>query len=126
MASENVDLSNIDGLLRTILVQLRPVVLNAVNNAMAQSTVAGNINADSLTDRIIREITTFVRLALEEEVLKATSNLENEVVEQVGYQSNVQIDFTEKIVKSFLRIFFKKILKIDYTIFSVKPICTFD
>merc|ERR1719384_2244852 len=50
---------------------------------MAQSTVAGNINADSLTDRIIREITTFVRLALEEEVLKATSNLENEVVEQV-------------------------------------------
>merc|ERR1712156_1151354 len=49
----------------------------------AQSTVAGNINADSLTDRIIREITTFVRLALEEEVLKATSNLENEVVEQV-------------------------------------------
>merc|ERR1711953_1393171 len=83
VASENVDLSNIDGLLRTILVQLRPVVLNAVNNAMAQSTVAGNINADSLTDRIIREITTFVRLALEEEVLKATSNLENEVVEQV-------------------------------------------
>ena len=108
MASENVDLSNIDGLLRTILVQLRPVVLNAVNNAMAQSTVAGNINADSLTDRIIREITTFVRLALEEEVLKATSNLENEVVEQVGYQSNVQIDFTKKIVKSFLRIFLKK------------------
>merc|ERR1711953_1488360 len=88
VASENVDLSNIDGLLRTILVQLRPVVLNAVNNAMAQSTVAGNINADSLTDRIIREITTFVRLALEEEVLKATSNLENEVVEQVITELN--------------------------------------
>ena len=85
MASENVDLGNIDELLRTILVHLRPVVLNAVNNAMAQSSVAGNFNADSLTDRIIPEITTFVRLVLEEEVLKATSNLENEVVEQVGY-----------------------------------------
>ena len=101
VASENVDLSNIDGLLRTILVQLRPEVLNAVNNAMAQSTVAGNINADSLTDRIIREITTFVRLALEEEVLKATSNLENEVVEQVGYQSNVQIDFIHSMLCTY-------------------------
>ena len=108
MASENVDLGNIDELLRTILVHLRPVVLNAVNNAMAQSSVAGNFNADSLTDRIIHEITTFVRLVLEEEVLKATSNLENEVVEQVGYQSNVQIDFTKKNCEIIFKNFFKK------------------
>ena len=51
VASGNVDLSNINQLLSTILVQLRPVVLNEVNSALATSTVAGNINANSLTDR---------------------------------------------------------------------------
>merc|ERR1712141_961333 len=75
VASGNVDLSNINQLLSTILVQLRPVVLNEVNSALATSTVAGNINANSLTDRIIREITNFVRQVLESEVRKATANV---------------------------------------------------
>merc|ERR1712141_622742 len=83
VASGNVDLSNINQLLSTILVQLRPVVLNEVNSALATSTVAGNINANSLTDRIIREITNFVRQVLESEVQKATANLEDKVVKQV-------------------------------------------
>merc|ERR1712213_146241 len=34
VSSSDVDLSNIDGLLRTILVQLKPVVLNEVQNAL--------------------------------------------------------------------------------------------
>ena len=80
VSSTQVDLTNPDGLLRTILNQLRPVVLNEVQKALSTSTVAGNINANSLTERIILELTPFVRQALQEEVGKVTSQLEGQVV----------------------------------------------
>ena len=42
-----------------------------------------HFNANSLADRIIREITGFVRQALQQEVQQATVNLENQVVQRV-------------------------------------------
>ena len=62
---------------------MRPVVLNAAQNALQTSPVAGNINANSLTDRVILEMTAFVRLAIQQEVKGQVENLENKVVRQV-------------------------------------------
>ena len=83
MTSENVNLSDLDQLLATILRQMRPVVLNAAQNALLTSPVAGNINANSLADKVIRQMTGFVRAALEREVQGQVVNLENQVVQQV-------------------------------------------
>ena len=49
--SENVDLGDLDLLLKTILRQMRPVVLNAAQTALQTSQVGGNINANSLADK---------------------------------------------------------------------------
>merc|ERR1711953_1030631 len=96
------DLTDPDGLLRTILNQLRPVVLNEVQKALSTSTVAGNINANSLTERIILELTPFVRQALQEEVGKVTSQLEGQVVNQVkeSLDSSVQTVIKNTISQS--------------------------
>jgi len=83
VTSENVNLSDLDQLLATILRQMRPVVLNAAQNALLTSPVAGNINANSLADKVIRQMTGFVRAALEREVQGQVVNLENQVVQQV-------------------------------------------
>ena len=61
VSSSQVDLSNIEQLLQTILIQLKPVVLNEVQEALKTSTLAGVINASTMADRIIVEITSFVR-----------------------------------------------------------------
>ena len=100
--SSKDDLTNPDGLLRTILNQLRPVVLNEVQKALSTSTVAGNINANSLTERIILELTPFVRQALQEEVGKVTSQLEGQVVNQVkeSLDSSVQTVIKNTISQS--------------------------
>jgi hypothetical protein len=86
VSSSQVDLSNVEGLLQTILTQLRPVVSNEVNNALRASNIAGNLNANSLTSRIITEMTPFVRQALQQEVqnAQATSALsEDQVVQTI-------------------------------------------
>ena len=49
--SENVDLGDLDLLLKTILRQMRPVVLNAAQTALLTSQVGGNIDANSLADK---------------------------------------------------------------------------
>jgi len=100
--SSKDDLTDPDGLLRTILNQLRPVVLNEVQKALSTSTVAGNINANSLTERIILELTPFVRQALQEEVGKVTSQLEGQVVNQVkeSLDSSVQTVIKNTISQS--------------------------
>merc|ERR1712066_925162 len=100
--SSKDDLTDPDGLLRTILNQLRPVVLNEVQKALSTSTVAGNINANSLTERIILELTPFVRQALQEEVGKVTSKLEGQVVNQVkeSLDSSVQTVIKNTISQS--------------------------
>merc|ERR1712203_1322895 len=81
--SENVDLGDLDLLLKTILRQMRPVVLNAAQTALKTSQVGGNINANSLADKVILQMTGFVRAALEQEVKGQVENLENQVVKQV-------------------------------------------
>merc|ERR1712066_246999 len=100
--SSKDDLTDPDGLLRTILNQLRPVVLNEVQKALSTSTVAGNINANSMTERIILELTPFVRQALQEEVGKVTSQLEGQVVNQVkeSLDSSVQTVIKNTISQS--------------------------
>lgn len=106
VSSTQVDLTNPDGLLRTILNQLRPVVLNEVQKALSTSTVAGNINANSLTERIILELTPFVRQALQEEVGKVTSQLEGQVVNQVkeSLDSSVQTVIKNTISQSQINL----------------------
>merc|ERR1719414_804255 len=118
VGSAQVDLTNPEALLQTILVQLRPVVLNEVQRALSTSTVAGNLNANSLTERIILELTPFVRQALQEEVGKVTSQLEGQVVNQVKQsldssvqtvikdtisQSQINLDDPQGIVESIIR-----------------------
>merc|ERR1712241_56337 len=66
-----------------ILRQMRPVVLIAARNALKTSPVAGDINANSLTDKVILEMTAFVRQAIQQEVKGQVENLENKVVRQV-------------------------------------------
>ena len=51
MKSESVDLGDLDLLLKTILRQMRPVVLNAAQTALLTSQVGGNIDANSLADK---------------------------------------------------------------------------
>merc|ERR1712213_6155 len=106
VSSAQVDLSNPEGLIKTILTQLRPVVLNEVQKALSTSTVAGNLNANSLTERIILELTPFVRQALQEEVGKVTSQLEGQVVNRVkqSLDSSVQTVIKDTISQSQINL----------------------
>ena len=65
------DLSNLDGLLETILKQLRPVVLRACEAGLAASNL--NLDANELADEIMIQITPFVSSSLEQEAQKATA-----------------------------------------------------
>ena len=73
------DLSNFDGLLAAILRQLRPVVLRACEAGLANSNL--NLDANELADEIMIELTPFVSSALEQEVQKASSLSEAQVVQ---------------------------------------------
>merc|ERR1711963_1168020 len=118
VSSTQVDLSNPEGLIKTILTQLRPVVLNEVQKALSTSTVAGNLNANSLTERIILRLTPFVRQALEQEVNKVQSQIEGQVVNEVKQtlqpavttvikdtisQAQVNLDDPKGIVEQIIR-----------------------
>merc|ERR1712213_54346 len=114
VSSAQVDLSNPEGLIKTILTQLRPVVLNEVQKALSTSTVAGNLNANSLTERIILELTPFVRQALLQEVNKVQSQIVNEVkqtlqpavttvIKDTISQAQVNLDDPKGIVEQIIR-----------------------
>jgi len=83
VGSSGVDLGNIEQLIQTILRQMRPVVLNAAQTALITSPVAGNIDANSLTDRVISEMTGFVSQTVTTLVQGRVGDLENQVVKQV-------------------------------------------
>ena len=68
VSSAGVDTSDTRKLLETILVQLRPVVLNEVRNALRTSTYP--LDAQSLTIRIIKNLRPFVAEALKKELAK--------------------------------------------------------
>merc|ERR1712079_616174 len=77
------NLGNTDELLQTILRQMRPVVLNAAQNALQTSPVAGNIDANSLTNRVITQMTGFVTQTVTSLVGNRVGDLESQVVKQV-------------------------------------------
>merc|ERR1712045_598528 len=103
VSSSEVDLSNIQELLETILTQLRPVVLAEVNNALQSSTY--QLNANSLTDRIVAELRPFVLQALKAEVEKIrkvkTEQIQAQVTTQVvtDLESNI-VDVIKETVSA--------------------------
>ena len=66
------DLSNIEALFRTIIRALRPVVYAEVQKALSSATLSYNVDANALTDLIMKEISPFVREALKQEVRQVT------------------------------------------------------
>merc|ERR1712213_294894 len=80
---QSSDLSDIDSLFQAILKRLRLVVLNEVQTALANSPLSLDIDANQLTDRIMVELTPFVRQALEQEVNKVQSQIEGQVFNEV-------------------------------------------
>merc|ERR1712213_298785 len=79
---QSSDLSDIESLFQAILGRLRGVVFKEVQTALANSPLKLNIDANQLTERIMIELTPFVRQALEAEVEKLQANTlsEDEVV----------------------------------------------
>jgi len=77
------NLGDTDQLLQTILRQMRPVVLNAAQNALQTSPVAGNIDANSLTNKVITQMTGFVTQTVTSLVGNRVADLESQVVKQV-------------------------------------------
>ena len=66
VSSAGIDTSDASKLLETILIQLRPVVLNEVR--LALQTSAYPLDAQSLTIRIIKNLRPFVAQALKREL----------------------------------------------------------
>ena len=65
--SSDASLNDPEGLVQTIIIQLNPVVLSSVQNALAQNPNTG-LNAQSLTQKIIIEITPFVRSGVTQQI----------------------------------------------------------
>ena len=81
VSSSSVDTSDSSKLLETILVQLRPVVLNEVKNSLKTSTYP--LDSQSLTIRIVKNLRPFVAEALKNELAKVSQKVSNQVVSQV-------------------------------------------
>lgn len=72
-ASTDKDLlRNQEKLVQTIIVQMRPVVFQAVERALVASNVHG-LNKNTLTDRIVTELTPFVRRAVGQHIKELES-----------------------------------------------------
>merc|ERR1712045_100923 len=86
-----------------VITQLRPVVLAEVNNALQSSTY--QLNAESLTDRIVTELRPFVLQALKAEVEKIrkvkTEQIQAQVTTQVvtDLESNI-VDVIKETVSA--------------------------
>jgi len=65
--SSDASLNDPEGLVQTIIIQLNPVVLSSVQNALAQNPNTG-LNAQSLTQEIVIEITPFVRSGVTQQI----------------------------------------------------------
>ena len=81
VSSTTSDTSDTSKLLETILVQLNPVVLNEVRNALKTSTYP--LNAQSLTVRIVKELRPFVSEALKKELAEKERNAAQQVISEV-------------------------------------------
>jgi hypothetical protein len=61
VTSANADTVDTNGLVETIIIQLKPVVLSSVQSAIATSGTPEKWNADQLSQTIILELTPFVQ-----------------------------------------------------------------
>ena len=91
VSSSGVDLSDVNGLLETILTQLRPVVLKEVNSALSRSSYS--LNANALANRIVTELRPFVLQALRAEVEKYQQVQANQVQKEVVNRVSILLEF---------------------------------
>ena len=76
-----MDTSDSSKLLETILLQLNPVVLNEVRNALRTSSYP--LNAQSLTVRIVKNLRPFVDEALKKELARVSQKAQTLVINEV-------------------------------------------
>merc|ERR1712203_1157823 len=125
VSSSSVDTSDSSKLLETILVQLRPVVLNEVRNSLKTSTYP--LDSQSLTIRIVKKLRPFVAEALKNELAKVTQKVSNQVVNQVktavqkviegtvgasGVDLNNPQNLVELIISQLRPVVFKAVVKV--------------
>ena len=67
--SAGVNVANPEGLVQTIFVELRPVVLQSVETSLQSSSSPVSFDAQSLTERILIELTPFVREGVQQELI---------------------------------------------------------
>ena len=86
ITESSVDLSNFEVLFETIITDLKPVIYyTKVDPALASSKYANKIDSNALAQKIILEISPYVREALQKEVKKIQDNTltEDQVVQLV-------------------------------------------
>jgi len=88
--SAGIDTSDAAKLLETILVQLRPVVLNEVRNALKTSDYP--LDAQSLTVRIVKELRPFVSEALKKELAKVNAEAQKKAASQVISEVTAELE----------------------------------
>ena len=79
ITESSVDLSNFEVLFETIITALKPVVYTEVDRALTSSKYANKIDPNTLAQKIILEISPYVREALQKEVKK----IQDQVVQLV-------------------------------------------
>ena len=95
--ASNLENLDSDNLVKTIIIQLRPVVFAAAENALSSSTTSSSLNPGDLTDQILLEITPFVEEGVRIEINEQTQQTKATIsVDQV---SNLPITFLETIPK---------------------------
>ena len=67
--SAGVNVANPEGLVQTIFVELRPVVLQSVETSLQSSSSPVSFDAQSLTERILIKLTPFVREGVQQELI---------------------------------------------------------
>ena len=119
VSSAGIDTSDIGKLLETILVQLRPVVLGEVRNALKTSTYP--LDAQSLTVRIVKELRPFVSEALKKEIAAITVKTQKAQTQVI---SEVKAELEPAVLKVYISMmtimeFYSKAGEIKY-IFASK------
>ena len=116
VSSAGIDTSDIGKLLETILVQLRPVVLGEVRNALKTSTYP--LDAQSLTVRIVKELRPFVSEALKKEIAAITVKTQKAQTQVI---SEVKAELEPAVLKVYISMmtimeFYSKVGEIQFCI----------
>ena len=84
ITESSMELSNFEVLFETIITALKPVIYyTKVDPALASSKYANKIDSNALAQKIILEISPYVREALQKEVKKIQGDMEDQVVQLV-------------------------------------------